>query len=103
MGISTFFLLGVLVMHRDIERTLNITIFQELLKITKKKKKKRKKKYKKKSLSWFHIQRWVSLDLVWCADETDSGCVLSRCPLDTLVMIAIFVPLASSSCHSLLP
>jgi hypothetical protein len=22
----------------------------------------------------------VSLDLVWCADETDSGCVLGRCP-----------------------
>jgi hypothetical protein len=48
MGISTFFLLGVLVMHRDIERTLNITIFQELLKITKKKKKKGKRgKFKK--------------------------------------------------------
>jgi hypothetical protein len=50
MGISTFFLLGVLVMHRDIERTLNITIFQELLKITKKKKKKKKKKIEKEKV-----------------------------------------------------
>jgi hypothetical protein len=62
MGISTFFLLGVLVMHRDIERTLNITIFQELLKITKKKKKKEKKNKKKKgSLAFIDRDgyRWI--------------------------------------------
>jgi len=62
MGISTFFLLGVLVMHRDIERTLNITIFQELLKITKKKKKKKKKNRKRKgSLAFIDRDgyRWI--------------------------------------------
>jgi hypothetical protein len=62
MGISTFFLLGVLVMHRDIERTLNITIFQELLKITKKKKKNEKKKRKRKgSLAFIDRDgyRWI--------------------------------------------
>jgi hypothetical protein len=28
MGISSFFLLGAVIMHRDVERTLNIMIFQ---------------------------------------------------------------------------
>jgi hypothetical protein len=82
MGISNFFLLGVLVMHRDIERTLNITIFQELPKITKdKKKRKEKKKKKKGSLAFIDRDgcRWI-----W------SG-VLMRLILDVFWAVALWI------------
>lgn len=90
-------------MHTDVERTLNITIFQELLKY-------------KNGFSCFQENCFFflySLSLlagvvgfgIVCRDETDLflGFFFRVMPLVTLVMIAIFVPLASFCCHSLVP
>ena len=89
-------------MHTDVERTLNITIFQELL------------KYKngfscfQELLFFFYslslsLSGRVSLGLELCAVmRLIYFWVFFRVvPLVTLVMIAIFVPLASFCCHSL--
>jgi hypothetical protein len=67
-------------MHRDVERTLNITIFQEWLK-------------NKNGFSCFLLSLTLSL-------RVSLGLVL-LCADETALMIAIFVPLASSYCHSL--
>ena len=90
-------------MHTDVERTLNITIFQELL------------KYKngfscfQELLIFFTLS--LSLSLSWRVSLGLELCAVMRLiyfwvffrvvPLVTLVMIAIFVPLASFCCHSL--
>lgn len=91
-------------MHTDVERTLNITIFQELLKY-------------KNGFSCFQENCFFfffTLFLSWRVSLGLELCAVMRLiyfwvfffrvmPLVTLVMIAIFVPLASFCCHSLVP
>jgi hypothetical protein len=91
MGISSFFLLGAVIMHRDVERTLNIMIFQAQVE-------------NKKSILCPQTKKECSyrlVDVVLCADKTDSRCFFLGRAFGCFSNDSIFVPLASSSCHSL--
>ena len=91
MGICSFFLLGVVIMHIDVERTLGIVIFQAQVK-------------NKKSILCPQTKKERSyrvVDVVLCADKTDSRCIFLGWSFGCFSNDSISVPSASSSCHSL--
>lgn len=93
-GIYNFFPLVIVSMHRDVERTLIHTIYENSV------------KYKNKIECCSTRERerccvWSDDMLMRLILVLESVFGLVR--LDAIVMIVFFVPLESSSCHFLLP